>query len=149
MIIYFDSSGFIKYFGKEKGSKKIIEIVGNANKHKNLLVSSTLMIPEIIGGFDKWYRQKLINKLQFEQLVKVFLETLIGLINKGVMKFILLENSQAINNMELLIKHHFGGCDLVHLNAAILSDCDLFVASDKQLYNGVRNLKLKTLNPEE
>jgi len=149
MIVYFDSSGFIKYFGKEKGSEEIIEIVEKSKKHDNLLMSSTLMISEIIGGLDKWYRQKLITKKQFEQLIKVFLDTLIELINKGSMKFILLDNSQAINNMGILLKHHFGGCDLIHLNAALISDCDLFVASDKQLCNGAKDLKLKVLNPEE
>jgi len=149
MIIYFDSSAFIKFCGKEKGSKKIIEIVKKAKKRENLLVSSTLMIPEIIGGFDKWYRQRLITKLQFEQLLKFFLGTLIELIENGIIKFILLDNSQAINNMNILVKHHFGGCDLIHLNAAVLSDCDLFVASDKQLCNGAKDLGLKVLNPEE
>ncbi len=149
MKIYFDSSGFIKYFGKEKGTEKIIEIVEEAKKNKDLLVSSSLMIPEIIGGFDKWYRQKLITKSDFEKLVKIFLDTLIKLVEDGTMKFILLENYQVINNMEVLIKHHFGGCDLIHLNSAMASDCDLFVASDKQLCSGAKNVKLKVLNPEK
>jgi len=61
---YIDTSAFVKYYGKpefEKGCEKVETIVNKTREGESILISSFLMVGEVVSVFDKWVRIKVIG----------------------------------------------------------------------------------------
>jgi len=65
---YIDTSCFVKYYGTEefeKGIDEITDLIDNAKKGKEILISSIFMIGEAVSTFDRWIRIKAITEEEF------------------------------------------------------------------------------------
>ena len=71
---YLDTSAFVKHYrAKEEGSDIINKLVDDAKAGNEQLVSSFIVIGEIISVFDKWARYKFISSDECNELVKIFI----------------------------------------------------------------------------
>ena len=70
---YLDTSALVKHYrAEEKGSGIINNLVDDAKAGKDQLVSSFIVIGEIVSVFDKWTRYKYISSDECAELVKIF-----------------------------------------------------------------------------
>ena len=71
---YLDTSAFVKHYrAKEEGSDVINNLVDDAKAGNEQLVSSFILIGEVISVFDKWTRYKFISSDECNELVRIFL----------------------------------------------------------------------------
>lgn len=67
---YLDTSAFVKHYrAKEEGSGLINKLVDDAKAGEEQLVSSFIVIGEIISVFDKWTRYKFISSDECNELL--------------------------------------------------------------------------------
>ena len=151
---YIDSSAFVKYYSEEsseKGSDKVKEIIDRAKEGKETLVSSVLLIGEVISAFDKWVRMRLIKKEEFDEIIGVFVSDLRKLADKNS---IILEDITSISMIfcvDYIVKHHLTVNDSSHLYSALVHKNSIkeFVCSDMNLINAAKKEGFKIMNPEQ
>ena len=149
---YLDTSAFVKHYrAKEDGSGVINGLVDDAKAGKEQLVSSFIVIGEIISVFDKWTRNKYISSDECAELVKIFIREIKELNDAGILLLEHVSTLTITNCLGLITEHHLSLNDSIHLFTA-LADRDaieLFVCSDNNLLKAARAEGLKILNPEE
>ena len=148
---YIDSSAFVKYYSTEKGSEKVNAIIDRAKDGKEKLISSILLIGEVISAFDKMFRQKLITKEEFMTSVKDFINDINELTEKTA---IILEDVYSMNMIfavDYIINYHLTVNDALHLYTALVNKkkIEKFISSDKNLNNAATKEGMSVFNPEE
>jgi len=148
---YIDSSAFVKYYSVEKGSDKVNSIIDKAKEGKEKLISSILLIGEVVSAFDKMFRQKLITKEEFMISVKDFINDINELTEKNA---IILEDIDSMDMtfaVDYIVNHHLTVNDALHLYSALVNKkkIEKFVSSDKNLNNAAKKEGLSVFDPEE
>ena len=148
---YIDSSAFVKYYSAEKGSDKVNVIIDKAKDGKEKLLSSILLIGEVISAFDKMFRQKLITKEELMISVKDFINDINELTERNS---IILEDIDSMDMkfaVDYIVNHHLTVNDALHLYAALVNKkkIERFVSSDRNLNNAAKKEGLNVFNHEE
>jgi uncharacterized protein len=149
---YLDTSAFVKYYrAKEKGSDAIRRIIEDSEAGKGQLISSFILIGEVISVFDKWARRKFITEEECGELAEIFLKEAKELSDS---RALLLEPVSAltiVRCLELITKHHLSLNDAIHLSTALenKASINMFVCSDGNLLEGARKEGFAVLDPEE
>ena len=151
---YIDSSAFIKYYSDEsaeKGADKMKVIIDRAKDGKEVLISSVLLIGEVISAFDKWVRLKILTKEQMSEVISEFVNDIKDLTE---VNSIILEDVNSINiifAVDYIINYHMTVNDAIHLYTALINGnrIDEFVSSDNNLNAVAEKEGLKIFNPEE
>ena len=149
---YLDTSAFVKLFRtKEEGSGIVNKLVEEAKAGKELLVSSFIMIGEVISVFDKWTRYKYISEAERAELVKVFLRELKELTDAGALTLEHVSTSTVANCLDLIIAHHLSLNDAIHLFTALSNKAQIrqFICSDEALIKAARKEGFSVINPEK
>lgn len=149
---YLDNSAFVKHYrAEEEGSGTMNKLVDDAKAGKEQLVSSFIVIGEVISVFDKWTRRKYISSDECAELVKISIKEIKELNDAGIL---LLENISAstiANCLDLITEHHLSLNDSIHLFTALGNKTliDQFICSDDNLSKAATKEGLEVLNPEE
>ena len=149
---YLDTSAFVKHYrAEEKGSGIINKLVDDAKAGKNQLVSSFIVIGEIISVFDKWTRYKYISSDECAELVKIFVREIKELNDAGILLLEHVSTATITDCLDLITGHHLSLNDSMHLFTALGNKTliDQFICSDKGLIKAAREEGLEVLNPEE
>jgi len=143
---YIDTSAFVKHYRKEELGSDIINKLMDDSKEKNSqLISSFIVVGEIISVFDKWVRYKFITKQECDELVRIFLKEIKQLTDNEVLILESVSNSMITMSVELIIKHHLSLNDALHLYTA-LGNKNLiqeFVCSDDSLLKAANQKALR------
>ncbi len=148
---YLDTSAFVKHYrAKEEGSGIINNLVDDAKAGKEQLVSSFIVIGEIISVFDKWVRYKLISSDECAELVKIFIREIKELNDDGILILEHVSTSTITNCLDLITKHHLSLNDAIHLYSALSNKIliDQFICSDGMLLKAAKSEGFGVLNPE-
>ena len=126
-------------------------LVDDAKAGKEQLVSSFIVIGEVISVFDKWTRRKYISDDECTELVKIFIREIKELNDAGILLLEHISTSTITNCLDLITKHHLSLNDATHLYTALTNRemVELFVCSDENLLKAAKAEGLKALNPEE
>ena len=149
---YLDTSAFVKHYrAKEEGSDLINKLIEDAKAGKEQLVSSFIIIGEIISVFDKWTRLKFISKEECDELVKIFLREIKELSDAEILILEHVSTSTITNCIDLITKHHLSLNDSIHLFTALGNKTliDTFVCSDEVLIKAAKKEGFSIINPEE
>jgi uncharacterized protein len=134
MNIFFDSSSFVKLFISENGSDVVKDYFLGATE----VFISALCYPEAISAFSRLVREDSINKLQFNQCKKSFLETLNNISIINISSPILIEAAQ------LLELSYLRTLDAIHIAQALQTKPELFITSDKKQFEAANKAGLNT-----
>ena len=148
---YLDTSAFVKHRrAKEEGSGIINNLVDDAKAGKEQLVSSFIVIGEIISVFDKWVRYKLISSDECTELVKIFIWEIKELNDAGILILEHVSTSTITNCLDLITKYHLSLNDAIHLYSALSNKIliDQFICSDGMLLKAAKSEGFEVLNPE-
>lgn len=151
---YIDTSAFVKYYGKpefEKGTEKVETIVNKAREGESILISSFLMVGEVVSVFDKWVRIKVISAREFDKMLGRFLLDVKELVEKGSLILETINPLLISFSIELIIKHHIHINDAIHLYTALSwrPEIDELVCSDENLLRAAEKEGLNIFNPEK
>ena len=148
---YLDTSAFVKHYrAKEEGSGIINNLVDDAKAGKEQLVSSFIVIGEIISVFDKWVRYKLISSDECTELIKIFIWEIKELNDAGILILEHVSTSTITNCLDLITKYHLSLNDAIHLYSALSNKIliDQFICSDGMLLKAAKSEGFEVLNPE-
>lgn len=151
---YMDSSAFVKYYseeGIEKGAEKVKDIIDKAKDGKGTLLSSVLLIGEVVSAFDKWLRLKVLTNDQTVAVIREFISDMKILADR---KAIVLEDINSItiaSAIDFIVNHHLTANDALHLYAALVNKdrIEQFISSDKSLNAAAKKEGLNIFDPEE
>ncbi len=151
---YIDTSSFVKYYSNEeseKGSNKLRELIDKAKQGNEKLLASVLLIPECVSSFDKWKRQKLLTKEEFNERLALFIEDLKELANNNGLTIEGINSIALIFSIDYIAKHSLSVNDALHLYSALLNKNEIrqFVCSDRNLCEAAKKEGFEVLNPEE
>ena len=149
---YLDTSAFVKHYrAKEDGSGVINGLVDDAKAGKEQLVSSFIVIGEIISVFDKWTRNKYISSDECAELVKIFIREIKELNDAGILLLEHVSTLTITDCLGLITEHHLSLNDSIHLFTALGNKTliEQFICSDKLLIKAARKEGMDVLNPEK
>lgn len=151
---YIDSSAFAKYFSNEateKGAEKVKNLIEKAIRGESSLVSSAIMIGEVVSAFDKWTRKKLFTDEQFKETLSEFAKSIRKLSERDSLILADANISSVSIATNYIIAHHLSVNDALHLYAALVNKdiIDFFICCDKDLIKAAKAEGLEVLNPEE
>ena len=150
---YIDSSAFVKYYsgeGSEKGSDKIKAIVDKAKDGEESLISSILLIGEVVSAFDKWVRLKILTQEQGAAAISEFVSDIKECAEKDT---ILLEDINLLHmtfSVDYIVKYHLPTNDALHLYTALIhkKHISTFISSDKSLNRAAEKEGFTVYDPE-
>src|SRR3989338_2412837 len=150
---YIDTSAFVKYFSEEnaeKGSDKIKLIVDTSNKD-DAIISSILLVVEVVSVFDKWVRLKLLEKDMLSETVGEFSNMLKNFVDDGRLVLEDVSSAFIVSAVDYVVKHHIPINDALHLASALLhrDEIECFISADKNLNEAAKKEGLNVVNPEE
>jgi len=151
---YIDSSAFVKYYSDEnveKGANKVKTIIDKAKNGKETLISSVMLIGEVISAFDKWTRLKLLTKEQTAEIISEFVNDVKGLTDADAIIIEDVNSIIMIPSIDYIVKYHLTVNDSLHLYSALLhkGEVEEFISSDNRLNAAARREGLRIFNPEE
>ncbi len=133
-IVYLDSSAIIKRYVYETSSEIIREQYHEAYLGNVLLSFNIWNIGEVLGVFDRAYRQKRIAKEQLDEVMSRFSSETARLKKISRIKIIVLSESVMESSWDVIIKHHVYAADALQITSAIEVGCNKFYTGDKNLH---------------
>lgn len=151
---YIDSSAFVKYYcdeSAEKGARKVVDLLEDVKRSKEKLISSIILIGEVVSAFDKRLRRKILTREQFDESTGEFARDIQKLSESGSIVFEEITLINITSAVDFIVKYHLPVNDALHLYAALANSDKIseFVSSDKSLNAAAIAEGLKVLNPEE
>jgi uncharacterized protein len=120
MIVFFDTSAFVKRYIEEPGSERVMEICSEAEH----LVLSLICLPEMISTLNRLVREGKLTGVEYDQVKALMLDDFEDVevceITAEVIK----------RTIECLERHPLRAMDALHLGCALSVKPDLFVSSD-------------------
>jgi len=144
MIIFLDTSAWIKYFIDEEGTPEIQKFIfEKSNSEENTFSTSAVTYAEIYATLKRALNGNRITKEQYDQIKDEFEEQWenidVPLVNND-----LIENSGTLAE-----KYALKGCDAFQLASALAIKANLFINSDNELTIAAKESNLFVWNPSE
>lgn len=151
---YIDSSAFVKCYcdeDAEKGAQKVADLLEDVMRSKEKLISSIILIGEVVSAFDKRLRRKILTREQFDESTGQFASDIQKLSESGSIVFEEITLINITSAVDFIVKYHLPVNDALHLYTALANSDKIseFVSSDKSLNAAAIAEGLKVLNPEE
>src|SRR3989338_578933 len=151
---YIDSSVFGKYYAEEsleKGADRVRAEIEKARRGEETLVSSILLLGEVVSIFDKWYRRHLITEAELYEQLLCFAEDLRELMDNGALILEPISPLIFISSVRFITQYHISVGDAIHLYTALmyLPRNEEFLCSDKNLNLAAREERFLVKDPEE
>ena len=144
MIIFLDTSAWIKYFFEEGGTSEIQNfIVEKSSSEENAFAASAVTYAEMKATFKRALNSKRITEQEFRQIKDEF-ETQWQNVDIPLIDKALIEKSG-----ELAEQYALKGCDAFQLSSALAIEANIFVNSDDELTAVAKANQLVVWNPAE
>jgi len=144
MIIFLDTSAWVKYFLNEEGSLRIqCFILENSPSEENIFTTSAVTYAEMIATLTRAYRGQRISEEDLEEMITTFHE-------QWEKVDVVEVNANLIEHSGQLARQHaLRGCDAFQLASALDTQAKFFISGDNELNNAAKNSGLIVWNPVE
>jgi predicted nucleic acid-binding protein len=122
MLVFFDTSAFVKRYINESGTDKVLDWCDKATE----IGLSGIVLPEMISAFCRLSREKRITRLQYQQLKSSLLADIEDAALCDLAPAVLAQSILSLENNVLR------GMDAIHLGSAVVLKADVFVSSDNR-----------------
>jgi predicted nucleic acid-binding protein len=122
MLVFFDTSAFVKRYINESGTDKVLEWCDKATE----IGLSGIVLPEIISAFCRLRREERISGVQYQQLKSSLMADIEDAALCDLAPAVL---AQSILSLESNVLR---GMDAIHVGSAVVLKADVFVSSDKR-----------------
>ncbi len=122
MLVFFDTSAFVKRYVNEPGTDKVLEWCDKATK----IGLSGIALPEIISAFCCLHREARITEVQYRQLKSLLMADIEDAALCDLAPAVL---AQAVSSLE---NNVLRGIDAIHIGSAVVLKADVFVSADKR-----------------
>lgn len=122
MLVFFDTSAFVKRYTNESGTDKVLEWCDKATE----IGLSGIVLPEIISAFCRLRREKRISGVQYQQLKSSLMADIEDAALCDLVPAVLAQSILSLENNVLR------GMDAIHVGSAVVLKADVFVSSDKR-----------------
>lgn len=122
MLVFFDTSAFVKRYINEPGTDKVLEWCDKATE----IGLAGIALPEIISAFCRLQREAKITDAQYRQLKSLLMADIEDAALCDLAPAVL---AQAVSSLE---NNVLRGMDAIHIGSAVVLEADVFVSSDKR-----------------
>ena len=122
MLVFFDTSAFVKRYINESGTEKVLEWCDKATE----IGLSGIVLPEIISAFCRLRREERITGVQYQQLKSSLMADIEDAALCDLAPAVLAQSILSLENNVLR------GMDAIHVGSAVVLKADVFVSSDKR-----------------
>jgi predicted nucleic acid-binding protein len=122
MLVFFDTSAFVKRYINESGTDKVLDWCDKATE----IGLSGIVLPEMISAFCRLSREKRITRLQYQQLKSSLLADIEDAALCDLAPAVLAQSILSLENNVLR------GMDAIHIGSAVVLKADVFVSSDNR-----------------
>jgi len=122
MLVFFDTSAFVKRYINESGTDKVLEWCDKATE----IGLSGVVLPEIISAFCRLRREERITGVQYQQLKSSLMADIEDAALCDLAPAVLAQSILSLENNVLR------GMDAIHVGSAVVLKADVFVSSDKR-----------------
>ena len=122
MLVFFDTSAFVKRYINESGTDKVLEWCDKATE----IGLSGIVLPEIISSFCRLRREERITGVQYQQLKSSLMADIEDAALCDLAPAVLAQSILSLENNVLR------GMDAIHVGSAVVLKADVFVSSDKR-----------------
>lgn len=122
MLVFFDTSAFVKRYINEPGTDKVLEWCDKATE----IGLAGIALPEIISAFCRLQREAKITDTQYRQLKSLLMADIEDAALCDLAPAVL---AQAVSSLE---NNVLRGMDAIHIGSAVVLKADVFVSSDKR-----------------
>lgn len=122
MLIFFDTSAFVKRYINESGTDKVLEWCDKATE----IGLSGIVLPEIISAFCRLRREERITGVQYQQLKSSLMADIEDAALCDLAPAVLAQSILSLENNVLR------GMDAIHVGSAVVLKADVFVSSDNR-----------------
>ena len=133
MLVFFDSSAFIKRYVSETGTDAALAWCDKATE----IGLSAIALPEIISAFCRLHREARITDTQYRQLKSLLLADIEDAAICDLTPAVL---GQAVSSLETSVLR---GMDAIHIGSAVVLKADVFISSDKHQLEAAARAGLK------
>lgn len=144
MIIFLDTSAWIKYFLVEEGTLYIQTFLQNIHiEENNQIVASPITYPEIMATLKRALLGKRITLVEMETVIQLFEAQWQNI------QIVKVTNSLVYFAGQLAKDYALRGCDALQLATALQSSCHLFISADKELNRAASQCQMMVWNPAD
>ena len=122
MLVFFDTSAFVKRYINESGTDKVLEWCDKATE----IGLSGIVLPEIISAFCRLRREERISGVQYQQLKSSLMADIEDAALCDLAPAVLAQSILSLENNVLR------GMDAIHVGSAVVLKANVFVSSDKR-----------------
>ena len=122
MLVFFDTSAFVKRYINESGTDKVLEWCDKATE----IGLSGIVLPEIISAFCRLRREERITGVQYQQLKSSLMADIEDAALCDLAPAVLAQSILSLENNVLR------GMYAIHVGSAVVLKADVFVSSDKR-----------------
>jgi len=142
MIIFIDTSAWIKFFIYENGTDYMQRfMIEQSRSEENIFAASAVTCAEMIATFRRaWKGQRLIAE-EYKKIMKEFREQWTDFTLARVDDSLIKQSGNLAENYALK------GCDAFQLASALALHADIFVSCDEELNNAAEKCGLHVWNP--
>jgi len=133
MLVFFDSSAFVKRYVLEAGTDAVLAWCDQASE----IGLSGIALPEIVSAFCRLHREARIGNRQYRQLKSLLLADIEDAAICDLTPAVL---GRAVAILETGVLR---GMDAIHVGSAVVMKADVFVSADKQQLEAAARAGLK------
>lgn len=122
MLVFFDTSAFVKRYIQETGTDKILEWCNNATE----IGLAGIALPEIISALCRLRRETHLSEPQYNHLKSMLLADIEDIVLCDLTPAIMAQTITSLENNVLR------GMDAIHIGCAVALKADVFVSADKR-----------------
>ena len=139
MMIYLDTSAFVKRYCEEEGS----DVVNAVFESGNEILSSYWTLAEAIAAIDRKVAKRQISEEERDFAISVLFSDVFNRVT-----FVKISNEFIEAIIESILAHHISADDALQLFSCIISFSPIFLASDKALIRAAKEEGLKAFDVE-
>ena len=122
MLVFFDSSAFVKRYISESGTDQVLDWCERATE----IGLAGIVLPEIISAFCRLRKEALISEPQYRQLKSMLLADLEDAILCDLAPVVIAQTIASLENNVLR------GMDAIHIGSAVILKADIFISADQR-----------------
>lgn len=144
-----DSSAFVKEFSEETGSEIAHRLFSDCEKGRIELVTSHWTIGESIAAVDRKFRKRELTEEQRDTIIVTLIGRTTELANKKHLTIVTLNQNFVTASWKYITSNHLSADDALHLVSYLVTECDIFAASDKYLVAVTKKEGIESYNIED
>lgn len=122
MLVFFDSSAFVKRYIHEPGTDQVLDWCDKATE----IGLASIILPEIISAFRRLRRESIISEVQYRQLKSLLFADIEDAALCDLAPTVLAQTISALENNKLR------AMDAIHIASAVIMKADVFISADKR-----------------